>query len=526
MVAQELAVARVVAAQLGVHRSDSLLQGVEGHLGSLKPLLVLLRVGIRLDQLLLEILQDSLALHVLDAAAALVPRNLGPELGRLLLELLLILVELVDEVEEREVLVLGGDERRHQVVDVRHAGGFLNLLESLLVQRQLRRALLRLHRPVALGGVHTRLLLPFRERQTELGSLELVAHVRLLHLLVVLDDAPEFAPLRVKLRSLPVALRAQRRDLVVRLVPGLVRDVGDLHDVGHLPLLLRELLVHLLVHLVKREPLAAQDVDLVAQLLVVGDGLVEVHQRLVELVLEDPDLLYELLVVLLRGAHASHCLLLLDDRGFREREVLVELLHAAPLHLDLPGVEVGKVGQTNDFGVDVGRGQRARRVELGGELALEGVVLLLELVDDRALALYVDLRVLGVRASVGLHDLILALELHERHLRVGGILRTDGVRPRLASVGDEMRGRGQIISFTGRARGTGRARAGFERGVVGAYLVPHHGGTPGVETSADGVSRVRSPALLALVRWAIQNRDLRVTRRQARADFPRQSKPI
>jgi len=81
----------------------------------------------------------------------------------------------------------------------------------------------------------------------------------------------------------------------------------------------------------------------------------------------------------------------------------------------------------------------------------------------------------------------------------------------LASVGDEMRGRGQIISFTGRARGTGRARAGFERGVVGAYLVPHHGGTPGVETSADGVSRVRSPALLALVRWAIQNRDLRVT---------------
>ena len=242
----------------------------------------------------------------------------------------------------------------------------------------------------------------------------------------MLDDPAEFAPLRVELRSLPVTLRPQRRDLVARLVPRFVRDVGDLHDVGHLAFLLAEFLVHLFVNLVKGDALAPQHVNLIPQLLVLRDGLVEVHEGLVELVLQHPHLLDELLVVLLRGADAAHGFLLLDDRSFGEREVLVELLDAAALHLDLACVEVAKVGQSHDLGVDVGRGHRARRVELRGQLALQRVVLLLELVDDRALALDVDLRVLGVRATVGFHDLVLALELHERHLRVGGLLRAEG----------------------------------------------------------------------------------------------------
>ena len=307
---------------------------------------------------------------MLHAADTLVPLNLLAELGRLLLELFLLRVEGVDVVEEGEVLVLGGDERVDQIVDVRHARRLLNLLESLLEERQLRRTLLQLHRRVALAALPPALVLPFRERQAELGSLELVAHVRLLHLLIVLDDPAEFAPLRVELRSLPVTLRPQRRDLVARLVPRFVRDVGDLHDVGHLSFLLAEFLVHLFVNLVKGHALAPQHVNLIPQLLVLRDGLVEVHEGLVELVLQHPHLLDELLVVLLRGADAAHGFLLLDDRSFGEREVLVELLDAAALHLDLACVEVAEVGQSHDLGVDVGRGHRARRVELRGQLAL------------------------------------------------------------------------------------------------------------------------------------------------------------
>ncbi|MDA9081598.1 hypothetical protein N9M16_09345 [Candidatus Dependentiae bacterium] len=61
------------------------------------------------------------------------------------------------------------------------------------------------------------------------------------------------------------------------------------------------------------------------------------------------------------------------------------------------------------------------------------------------------------------------------------------------------------VGCCGRKGGTGRRIAVSERrwrnagaGWPCAYLVPHHGGRPGVVTKPDGVSRVRSPALLAL----------------------------
>jgi hypothetical protein len=59
--------------------------------------------------------------------------------------------------------------------------------------------------------------------------------------------------------------------------------------------------------------------------------------------------------------------------------------------------------------------------------------------------------------------------------------------------------RGRVNNFAGRAAGWARARRVGGAGWPCAYLVPHHGGRPGVVTKPDGVSRVRSPALLALV---------------------------
>ena len=261
----------------------------------------------------------------------------------MLLQPLDLRVEGVDVVEQPEVLVLRLHEAVDELLDVPDAGRLLNLLKRLAV---------RLHPRLRLFGVSlgltlrplTRhvplLLLPLflvslrREPRLLRGALRfgLVLHERA-HLLIVLDELGELAPLLLKRELLLVRLLLELRHLAHGLVPGLVRLIGPFDDLAHPVLLLREFVLELLVDVVEQHPLLAQVVDRAPQLPVVRQRVVVLSERLIEPVLEHLETALDVRVLLLRGVDASHLASLLDDLSADAFDAGLDILRPAFLHL-------------------------------------------------------------------------------------------------------------------------------------------------------------------------------------------------
>jgi len=127
-----------------------------------------------------------------------------------------------------------------------------------------------------------------------------------------LDDGVELVHLFVKLAALLGHALLNGRDFELRTVTRLVRLVAQLDDGGHLILLFTQLFFQLLVDFVEHEALTTQIVDLTAQLLVVRQGFVELHQRLVQSVFQNAYLLVNDALLLLCSIHAANVLTLCD----------------------------------------------------------------------------------------------------------------------------------------------------------------------------------------------------------------------
>ena len=229
--------------------------------------------------------------------------------------------------------------------------------------------------------------------------LALLLH-KVLHLAVLLDHLPQLLPLLLELGLLLVGLVLERRHLLLRGVARLVRLVRDLDDPRHLLLLLRQLLLELLVDLVEDEALAAQVVDVLAQLLVVRERLVVLLERLVEPVLEDGDLLGDRLVVLAARVDPAHLLALLPDLLVHQLHLLVELVDPPLLELDLARVHVARVLQLGDLRLRRHVVVQLRVLPLQRQLLLQLLVVALQLLDRPALLGEDRLRLPAVRLGV------------------------------------------------------------------------------------------------------------------------------
>ena len=247
--------------------------------------------------------------------------------------------------------------------------------------------------------------------------LALLLH-KVLHLAVLLDHLPQLLPLLLELDLLLVGLVLERRHLLLRGVARLVRLVRDLDDPSHLLLLLRQLLLELLVDLVEDEALAAEVVDVLAQLLVVRERLVVLLERLVEPVLEDGDLLGDRLVVLAARVDPAHLLALLPDLLVHQLHLLVELVDPPLLELDLARVHVARVLQLGDLRLRRHVVVQLRVLPLQRELLLQLLVVALQLLDRPALLREDRLRLPAVRLRVPLHDPVLFLHAVELGLLV------------------------------------------------------------------------------------------------------------
>jgi len=144
------------------------------------------------------------------------------------------------------------------------------------------------------GGV-IRLLLGLELLQPDLGEHELLLPHELAQLLELLLKVGLFL-FRVLFQYLQLRLRA---------LPELVRVLAVFDDRGHLFLLLMQLALQLLVDSIEDHSLSPVLVNLSAQIAVLRHRLVELHQVLLEFVLQQSNLLRDKLVVDCRCIHSS-----------------------------------------------------------------------------------------------------------------------------------------------------------------------------------------------------------------------------
>ena len=142
-----------------------------------------------------------------------------------------------------------------------------------------------------------------------------------------------------------------RRRLELGLVALLVGLVGLLDDRVHLPLLGPQLLLDLPADLLERHALAPQAVDLLAQLLVSGDALVELDERLVELVLEETDLLLDEPPAVGGGVDAAHLAPPPPDVLAQGRDLLLHARGLGPFAIDESGVALELLIQPVELGL-------------------------------------------------------------------------------------------------------------------------------------------------------------------------------
>mmetsp|Transcript_6476 Transcript_6476/g.18103 ORF Transcript_6476/g.18103 Transcript_6476/m.18103 type:complete len:288 (+) Transcript_6476:833-1696(+) len=245
-------------------------------------------------------------------------------------------------LEQGKVLLLCADKIVNQIVDVADARGSLDFPESFLVTGHLLLVYADAHPclrsvPRVLRNRFPVLLFLSRRLLTETTSLavpnsNLLPHV-LLHLLVVVDEPAQLAPLLLELRLFPVGLLLQRGHLRLCSVPRLVRCIGLLDDRHHLVLPLLQLLLVLPVDGIEDHPLATEGVNLIAEAFVCRNGLVELLQSLVQAILQGPNLFLHL-GTLGRSTDTTLAASLLPDRGdspIRGLNLLYQLLQGLNL---------------------------------------------------------------------------------------------------------------------------------------------------------------------------------------------------
>mmetsp|Transcript_17782 Transcript_17782/g.29908 ORF Transcript_17782/g.29908 Transcript_17782/m.29908 type:complete len:294 (+) Transcript_17782:578-1459(+) len=252
-----------------VDADDPLLEGVHRLHGGLVAGLVLLSALFGVAQALFEVEDDGLALRVLRAHALRL--DLRAQLVDLLLELCDLLVQLVHVLKEAKILVFRVHELIHELVDVCDSRRLLDLSEGLAVALHLLHGHLRLHAvlrnvPVALDDLLAQLGLLLQRVLAVVIVLVSLIGTRLLVgvslLAVHVDELAQVPPLCLEGLVLPVGLVLQPRHLVHRGVPSLVRLIGNLDDVPHLPLFVRKVFFEFLVDGVKSHPFFPQVVDL------------------------------------------------------------------------------------------------------------------------------------------------------------------------------------------------------------------------------------------------------------------------
>mmetsp|Transcript_3760 Transcript_3760/g.9744 ORF Transcript_3760/g.9744 Transcript_3760/m.9744 type:complete len:267 (+) Transcript_3760:748-1548(+) len=210
---------------------------------------------------------------------------------------------------------------------------------------------------------------------------------------IFIDDGAQCLPLRLALRLLLVRHGLQLSHLVDGCIAGFIRSIAHVDDVRHVLLPVLQLLLQLLVDAVKDQALAAEVVDLLPQLLVLGDGLVELVVALLQAVLQDFDLLLHLHVGLLRSIHTAAFLPRLPDLGLGTPCFLIDLREGALLQLNLLCVKVQLLLAAVDRCADGEVGGDDRELVLHQQLLLQLVVLRPELLYGSPLTRQDKLRV-------------------------------------------------------------------------------------------------------------------------------------
>mmetsp|Transcript_10301 Transcript_10301/g.24319 ORF Transcript_10301/g.24319 Transcript_10301/m.24319 type:complete len:362 (+) Transcript_10301:640-1725(+) len=319
-----------------------------------RALLVLVRLRLRLRKLLLQVLQDALPLVVGALPPPFVLLNLSSRVCNLLLKLLHLIVELVDVVEQREVLVLGLDECRHQLVDVRNARRCLDLCKGLLIRLHLlQRCLLCCFvfgdRSISFDDLLSQLPLVVQLSVRSYSRLLPLSH-QLLHFAIAFYQFPQFLPLVLKGCLLPICLNLEHCHLLLRLVPDLVCDVRELNNFLHFTLLLVQIFFELLVDVVEGLSLPSQVVNRFPKLFVECQRFVEFQQALVEAVLQNGDLLLRFHVVLPYSIRTPEFLPLLQNCHIQFLNVRIQLLDPSLLCLNFFGVRFCLIMQLPELG--------------------------------------------------------------------------------------------------------------------------------------------------------------------------------
>ena len=391
------------------------------------------------------------------------PRAVQLERIDLLLHLVNLLFERLDprlavlgELLEVVVGVLLGHEFGDNLVDVRHARGVLDAKERVLVVIQLTRdgrasALLLAHL-----GSKLRLFLPSHRRVPRGGVVvPLLPHPRSLrvHLLALPHHLPPVPQVLLPVPPFLVKRVLNLGELRLGLVFARVGLVAEQHELGEVPLLRLDRLVHALQLRVEGDALVAQTLDDLLVRLLDGLRLVVLDESLVEAILELPQ-------------QPSRRGVLLG----RVHGVVLQVLDAVQLGLELPGLSHGALlvvvvppaqvfrqlleavellvvlrAEIGNLGlVAIGR----RVTALLRELLQEILVLLLRSRDRVLVLLHRPLRRLEVRLAVALC----------RSTRGGGEERIELASGKLLRA-REGRGSGRTVSRETR-RGKVWARAG------------------------------------------------------------------
>jgi hypothetical protein len=250
--------------------------------------------------LLVELLTDLLLVRGRHGAQLLVALDFLLDLLVLLLDHVNFAVEHIDVVEERDVLLLGLDEGRHDFLRRGDSSGFLDLLEGVLDDLDI--ADVHVHQVVLLFVVGLPLLkTAFQEGRWvgEFGApggnfvlcgqvlgasaVEVVV-IALLQLLLQVHDAV----LEGELVNLVLGFESQ--DLVVSLLRAARAGLGQVVQLLNGFDSVADLTIITSVDAVLDELLLAHDIDLFAGVLVGRLDVVVLDQGLVELVLEKLDL--------------------------------------------------------------------------------------------------------------------------------------------------------------------------------------------------------------------------------------------
>mmetsp|Transcript_14857 Transcript_14857/g.43647 ORF Transcript_14857/g.43647 Transcript_14857/m.43647 type:complete len:450 (+) Transcript_14857:510-1859(+) len=391
-VADDLANERRVAANVGKHAADARLERLHRALGPVKTRPVQLLLRRRRRELVLHAVDVHRLGHLPCLASRFIPIALGADARDLVLQLLDLRVDLVHVVEQRVVLVLGGDKRVDKRVNVLDPSGALDLLKRPSVLRDLLCRDVLLERLVVVSAARRATLLRLIHRRgahleqllrLALARRELALALALALTLVLLDDARELAPLLLKARHLLLGLQLEHVHLRNCLLLGLKRHVGKLDRLRHRLFQLGQLALQRCVNAEEHDLLAAQIVDLVAQLLVVRHTLVVLHIRLLQAVLKQLGLHLQRDHRLARGVHAAHGGARLRQEVAGLVQLHVQHLGLAHLHDDLAREHVALVLQAVDERLRVRVARPHAELVLQQQVMLELLVLLTQLLDGR-----------------------------------------------------------------------------------------------------------------------------------------------